>query len=437
MRIFVIGQCTLHWGRMEFGNIGNYYIIEPFFRELHRVFPSASIRTTLQMSDDFCKRENIECVPMELYYDWDEKTLDVAYKELAIASVFQTSKTLIDSTPFIQEILQSDLVVDFSGDIWGENADLVGPNRFLVGLIKDRVAQLLGKPVAMLAGSPGPFSDDHILPFAQEVFSHFDLVTNREPVSKNVLCRYGFDISNVHDLACPAFIFEPAQQEEVIAYLENTPLKVKKKPVIGFVLCGWNMQEGPFNRVDWRADEFNHYVEVIRYMIQKYDVKVCLMSHSNGFDLPPYFNLKKGRDYPIMKQLYDLLRHTEVATNVFLLNGVYSPAVTKGIISNYDMLISGRVHAAVAGLSQSVPTVIIDYGHEPKAHKLRGFAEVAEVAAYVADPADLQYLKEKVDACWNNRMLINSTLQNRNKIIREMVHHNFDLLKEMYERKRF
>ena len=289
----MIGQCTLHWGRMEFGNIGNYYIIEPFFRELHRVFPSASIRTTLQMSDDFCKRENIECVPMELYYDWDEKTLDVAYKELAIASVFQTSKTLIDSTPFIQEILQSDLVVDFSGDIWGENADLVGPNRFFVGLIKDRVAQLLGKPVAMLAGSPGPFSDDHILPFAQEVFSHFDLVTNREPVSKNVLCRYGFDISNVHDLACPAFIFEPAQQEEVIAYLENTPLKVKKKPVIGFVLCGWNMQEGPFNRVDWRADEFNHYVEVIRYMIQKYDVEVCLMSHSNGVDLSPYFNLKK------------------------------------------------------------------------------------------------------------------------------------------------
>ena len=138
-----------------------------------------------------------------------------------------------------------------------------------------------------------------------------------------------------------------------------------------------------------------------------------------------------------MKQLCDLLCHTEVATNVFLLNGVYSPAVTKGIISNFDMLISGRVHAAVAGLSQSVPTVIIDYGHEPKAHKLRGFAEVAEVAAYVADPADLQDLKEKVDACWNNRMLINSTLQNRNKIIREMVHHNFDLLKEMYERKRF
>jgi colanic acid/amylovoran biosynthesis protein len=46
MTIFVIGQCTIHWGRMEFGNIGNYYIAEPLFRELHRVFPEATIKTT-------------------------------------------------------------------------------------------------------------------------------------------------------------------------------------------------------------------------------------------------------------------------------------------------------------------------------------------------------------------------------------------------------
>ena len=30
MNILVIGQTTMQIGRMEFGNIGNYYIIEPF-----------------------------------------------------------------------------------------------------------------------------------------------------------------------------------------------------------------------------------------------------------------------------------------------------------------------------------------------------------------------------------------------------------------------
>lgn len=53
MKILVIGQGTLHWGRLEFGNIGNYYIIEPFFRELHRVFPHAAIQTTFQCQMNF------------------------------------------------------------------------------------------------------------------------------------------------------------------------------------------------------------------------------------------------------------------------------------------------------------------------------------------------------------------------------------------------
>jgi len=33
--ILLIGTIgTLHWGRMEFGNIGNYYIIEPFGKRI-------------------------------------------------------------------------------------------------------------------------------------------------------------------------------------------------------------------------------------------------------------------------------------------------------------------------------------------------------------------------------------------------------------------
>lgn len=58
------------------------------------------------------------------------------------------------------------------------------------------------------------------------------------------------------------------------------------------------------------------------------------------------------------------------------MKGIYTPAETKGIISHFDMLVSGRVHAAVAALSQSVPTTIIDYGHEPKAHKLKGLLKL-------------------------------------------------------------
>ena len=113
------------------------------------------------------------------------------------------------------------------------------------------------------------------------------------------------------------------------------------------------------------------------------------------------------------------------------MDGIYNPKITKGIIANFDMLISGRVHAAVAGLSQNVPTIIIDYGHEPKAHKLRGFAKVAEIEEYVANPADVKGMLEITEKCWRERDNIVHKLASRNIQIKELIHQNFDLLKDL------
>ena len=66
----VTGLCTLHWGRLQYGNVGNYYIVEPLFRLLHKYYPEAEIVTTFQMDENFICRENINVVPMELYYAW-------------------------------------------------------------------------------------------------------------------------------------------------------------------------------------------------------------------------------------------------------------------------------------------------------------------------------------------------------------------------------
>jgi colanic acid/amylovoran biosynthesis protein len=191
------------------------------------------------------------------------------------------------------------------------------------------------------------------------------------------------------------------------------------------------MLNGPFNRDDWKEEEFYAYVDLIRYIINNFElggVDVCLMSHSNGFMLPPNFKTIKGRDYPIVEQLYNILQRTEVANSVYLMDRLYNPKITKGIIANFDMLISGRVHAAVAGLSQNIPTVIIDYGHEPKAHKLQGFAKVANVEQYVADPADKDMIINIVETCWKNKTLISENLVKRNVAITELIHKNFDLL---------
>lgn len=432
MKIIVTGQCTLHWGRMEFGNIGNYYIMEPFFEEIKKVFPHSYILTTFQMSDQFCNKFDVEILPMSFYYNWDDD-LDKAKIELEIAYEFLKSGKQQNSTEYIDYLKETDLVIDFSGDIWGDNADFLGDNRFAVGLMKNRVAQIFAKKTVMLAGSPGPFNNKSLLPFAKEVFENFDLVTNREAISIHLLKETGFDISNTVNLACPAFLFKPAPLNKIndLPIIKN--ILNKKRESVAFLICGWNFEEGPFDKWPRRLQEYHIFFSAIESFLEsRPNVDFYLMSHSNGFPIPPRdFKLNHGRDFPIMSQLYKSLENSKFFSQIKLLDGIYDSWQTKAILGNFDMVVSGRVHAAVAALSQNVPTVIIDYGHEPKAHKLKGFANVAGQDDCIAQPDESLDLVNKMDWVWENRNMIHLELNNKIPDVQKLALENFSLLKNI------
>lgn len=431
MRIFVMGQTSVHWGRKEFGNIGNYYVTESFFRLVHETFPNSEIYTTIQLTEEFCARENVTCVPLELYYNWSDTDLSTALKEYAIAELFCKTGILVDSTPYIQEVLKSDLIIDHSGDMWGENADLAGKNRFLIGLLKDRTAQLLGKTTVLLGGSPGPF-DAKFDSLTRETLKEFDLVTTRDGLSKVLLENAGFETDNVEEFACPSYFFKGDPFEELEQKLEGTPLFNKTQPVVGINICGWNMEDAPFSK--WPRDdrEYEKFVDLIEYITHDLQLNVCLLSHSNGFLKDPEFKLIHGRDFPIVEQLYNLVQKKGKNPRLFLLDGVYSPGETKSIISKFDLFISGRLHGAVAALSQMVPTIIVDYGHEPKAHKLKGFARQIGLENCVVDPADINGMTEKVREYWNNREVLRAHLEKEIPLIKEKARQGFYRMRELF-----
>lgn len=435
MKILLMGQCSLHWGRMEFGNIGNYYIIEPFIRELHRVFPGVEIRTTFQMSKEFCDREKITVLPMQYYYGWEKADKSKALAELEAARAFKKNGYLPLESGYIKEVLSADMVIDFSGDIWGSNADFLGPDRFFVGLCKDRVAQLLGKKTVMLAGSPGPFPKNELIQFAQEVFAGFDLVTNREPISKTVLRENGFQNKNMIDTACPAFLFTPDSKAIESEFLVREYKIEKDKPVVGFIVCGWNFSTGPFDKWPREEEDFLPFVESVEFIDREIDANVVLMSHSNGFPIPPAeFQLIHGRDYPIIKEIQAIINKRRRARKVIALDGVFDAWTTKGLIKNFDMLVSGRVHGAVAGLSQHVPTVLLDYGHEPKAHKIKGFASVANALPYVVEPLSSEQIIITIKKCWENRIVYKNNLEERIPEVKTLARSNFDILNELFKK---
>ena len=428
-----MGQTTLHWGRLEYGNIGNYYITEPTFRELHRVFPGAKIVTTLQLTKKFCERENVTIVPMELFYNWDENDLPNALKEYGIAVLYNKTGKLFETTPFIDEVLASDLIIDFSGEMWGYHADLVGKNRFLIGLLKDRISQLLGKPTAMLAGTQGRFPDPSTKKFAKEVFENFNLVANREAETEKLLIEDGFDISNLKNYACPAFLFEPMKNDDMIHVYQKERLNIETKPKVGFILCGFNFLTGPYDKWPREDKDYIQFAEVIEYIVNYLNSNVYLMSHSNGFKLPPNFRLIPGRDFPIVKQLRNVIdkRGNVDMASIRLIEGPYDPWETKAIIGQFDMFVSGRLHGSVAAVSQNVPTVVIMHGHKQKSHKTIGFFNIIGTPECVANPYSSAEMLEKINYCWDNRQFIKQHLGKRIPEVQQLARNSFQALKEI------
>lgn len=446
MRILVTGLATLHWGRIEYGNIGNYYIAVPLFRKLHEYFPESEIATTLQLTDEFCKRENLIKLPLECYYAWRENSLDTkeALQEMAIAEIYQSTGKLIGTTRFMEEVMKSDLVMDFSGDMWGDNSSGMGENRFLVDLLKMRTVQLLNKKNVMFASSPGPVTEEGTLDFAKLVYRGFDMVLNREAFSAKILEEEGFDVSHTYDCACPAYLFDkscypmPVNEEEIIRRerlmhdgKDNCKNNGKN---IGFILATYSLPGHSFDDWERESEDFSAYVELIEYIIREKRERVVLISHSNGFELPPRFQRTHWRDYKMICQIYDILkRRGKIDMNLLCkVDHLYEPWEMHALLGKLDMLISGRVHGAVAGLEQGVPTLAFDYKNGPLAHKMYGFFDVIGMKDCVIPRDDFDFIKH-FDYVYNHLELISRRLRTNLHSVKNKAEYGFSKIQEWME----
>jgi len=435
MNVLVTGLCTLHWGRLEYGNVGNYYIIEPFFRELHRVFPNANIFTTFQMTNEFSQREKVTCLPMDYYYSWSENDLNKALKEYAIAELFHRTGQIVETTPYIDQVFISDMIIDLSGEMWGDKANPVGKDRMLVNLLKMRTAQLLGKPTILFAASIGPFSESRTNELAKITFENYTLVTSREQETTRLLKQNGFQINHVKEYPCPSFLFEPAKECDMQEIYRNEKISDSLKPTIGMVVCGFNMTEPPYDKWPRMGEEYTQFALAIEHMVNDLNARVVLMSHSNGFVKEPNFKLQPGRDYPIVKQLQEVVAKRGIVKNmedVLCIDHAYIPSQTKAIIGQFDLFVTGRMHASVASVTQNVPTVFIMHGQGPKSTKILGFSSIVGLSEYVSYPVADDMIK-KIDNCFYNRNSIRNRLMSRIPMIQDRARKGFDALKEIVE----
>lgn len=414
-RILVTGMTSLRPLAMELENLGNFVIIEPFFRTLRRRFPQATVLTTLQLSESFERQAGIVVLRDERLWGWGWRTFASAGTALILAVLGRLVRGVTGHfpawpariNPWLDSILDTDIVLDFSGDMFGDNAQ--NWRHLLLGWSIPLLASLTETPCYFVASSPGPFRTRLAARIVRSAIPRYRIVATREPVSLELLHGLGLHGDVYRVRSCPSFGFRPLANTPARAELiEQEPgLRSGQKPVVGLILADLNMATPPLYHWPRDDDDYAPFIDLVRFMVRDLGVRVCVMAHQNATG--PDFRLIPGPDHRIVARLVELVAMEEV----FTLRHLYDASAMHRLIGGFDALVSGRIHGAVQGLSQAVPTAVIDYGLPPRAHKLEGFARLAGIERYLCDPADPSGMKDAVARLWLEREEVRAALAER------------------------
>jgi len=436
-RILLLSALAADGSNLEEGNLGNYAIIEPLFRHLRERFPDSDIRTTLQLTDRFCTTHKLIRLQDRRFFTFGRATCRETIKDLLRLGIWKlthrwmprTAVKILQRSALLGELVLADLVVDWSGDVYGDNA--AWP-RFLEHSARLFMAIQLDKPVAVIAVSPGPFRQAWRRATARWLFDRVDLIANREPESTALVTRMGVKNLCNRTTGCPAFLFPACSTDRVTQILRTEDIagrSERREPLIGLVISGWNLKGAKFNRVPREPWELEPFVQLVGCLVDQIGADVVVMSHQSGKRVDGA--LVPGTDHSIVEQLLELVRARYPNASVKTLAGVYQASDMKGLLGQFDLVLSGRIHGAIGAVSQCVPTVFLEYENGPVAHKVRGFARLVGLEDYVSRASDIRATTDVVTRCWQHRRELVAHLQQRIPEVQNATMENFSLLEDI------
>jgi len=428
LQIFITGSCSPSLGNWE-RQLGNAAILIGLSETIHRYLPEATINTKYQLSEEFCQTYGIQSTLVEPVKGFKGRRALAAFYNLFSSAawsffhkVFNRDINFLHSTKLLDAYYKSDLIIDLSGDTYGDNISFKSFAKHSLDLI---AAQLLRKPVISLANSPGPFSGNVKKSIARFVFNHMSLITTREPISADLLRKLGVKTPIV-TTACPAFLLTPAHDCKVKEIMQSEGIDENSKPIVGITLAGYNLYSKQTWDIPESLEDLELYVPTVRFLLDELKAQVVL--HPHVYRNNPWTGqLIQGPDYVILKTLGQMVSQYSNTRNLRLVEGTYLPCEVKGLIGKLDMHITGRLHAGVAALSQAVPTVLLAYGN-----KHSGFAKLLNQDSCVWQPSmGPDGLLNIVKQVWEDRESIVAELHKRVPFVKELAELNVKILKDI------
>jgi polysaccharide pyruvyl transferase WcaK-like protein len=213
---------------------------------------------------------------------------------------------------------------------------------FWVGLME--TAKTMGKPIHIVAGSIGPFTEDKAV--EKQMVRHlkgYTSITVRETASLQYLS--GLGVENVKLVADPAFVLEAEVWDTSAVF----------RP--GRRHVGLNVS--PLVR-RLRADEAsrakfdNDIKNFVRTVVRRDDMDIVFIPHVDPLEGP-----SDNSDRAYMGRL--LAELSDVAEHVRMTPDLLNAAQIKHALKHCAYFIGARTHATIGAISQKVPTISIAY----------------------------------------------------------------------------
>jgi colanic acid/amylovoran biosynthesis protein len=297
---------------------------------------------------------------------------------------------------------QSDLVLDLSGDSYRDPPGGYSPAHNLMLL----ACRTVNRPCALISQSIGPFRARNE-PLTRWCLNGAALIYVREMRSFELLLRLGVHRERLLLAPDLAFTLRPATTDCVTKILEREFPRTMPKPWIGVSPSGLL-----FTRLSARERLFQARAlqDLVRHILRRVGGTVLLIPHEIS---PAGYHMDDVAAAEIIAE------GAGCSDSVCVLRGDYDPGVIKGIVGRLDALVASRMHAGIAGLSSSVPTLMISWSH-----KYEGLMEqigLPEFVWNVSAPSPAP-LNEVFDDLWIRREEVRRHLSAYNETVGPVIH---------------
>jgi colanic acid/amylovoran biosynthesis protein len=397
-------------------NKGDAGIIMGMIRDIRDQFSGCEITLVSQTPDiDSERYDSVTAIesPYRQVYDAEQVLAKVYYLLLGFVTVLWGGLYRITSgripCPGAFEIVhlyaESSAVLLAGGDKFYDYDD--GIRRAIEGLpmvLEGVLAIVVSRPLMVYAHSGGPFQNRYRREFIKRLFQWSDLVTAREPISK----EYFDDFTPSVLTADAAFLAPDGDAKEATKTLEKWNVDTDQ-PIVGMTVREWNFPE---------SDDPERAMD--RYRSEIIDLIDNLSTQGFQIVFVPQVIGVHTDD----RQISELIASQTTAIS---LNGDYDVPHLRELIDNCDFFIGTRMHSNIFALSKHVPVAAIAYRH-----KTRGIMRMVGLERYVVDIDDVNgELRQTAMELIDNGDDIRDQLRTSVPDVQESAKENGDLLRQI------